>query len=389
MNFPAGAVTRRNRQALPLAESHPLAAASLQALSLAGCQPLADFCRLTDSLSSWQRLERESVLPMQGYAFVQAVADHLSNGMPIRIFHVVEGNRVTALLPLASRPGVLGRLKVVGEDALGEPSEVLCTDREAATRLAEAIVDQARTVDLDRLPADSPLVEALATAARGKARITVRPARPTPALALDPSWSDPAAQFNSGRRSDFRRAARRAAEFGTIKYEVLAPTCESFDSLFDEAIQVEAKSWKKDVGTAIAVDSCKERFFRHYFRAACERGEFRLAFLRIDNKVVAMQMALVSLDRYWLFKIGFDEDFARCSPGTLLMLHTIGWAAERRLRTYEFLGNVEPWIAQLWTRQQHEYVRLRLYPYNLRGAAALASDCFIWLCKKVVRAARR
>ena len=30
--------------------------------------------------------------------------------------------------------------------------------------------------------------------------------------------------------------------------------------------------------------------------------------MRIDGRAVAMQMALESLGRYWLFKIGFDEE---------------------------------------------------------------------------------
>ena len=90
-------------------------------------------------------------------------------------------------------------------------------------------------------------------------------------------------------------------------------------------------------------------------------------------------MALECLGRYWLFKIGFDETYARCSPGSLLMLHSIGEAAARGLGAYELLGNVEPWIAQFWTQDAHECVRLRAFPYNARGAAAFAGDAFSWL----------
>ena len=99
-----------------------------------------------------------------------------------------------------------------------------------------------------------------------------------------------------------------------------------------------------------------------------------------------MQMALESLNRYWLFKIGFDESFERCSPGTLLMLHTIGWAANRELEAYELLGNLEPWIAQFWTREQHDCVWVRAYPFNARGAVAFAADAFAALRKRLARA---
>jgi GNAT superfamily N-acetyltransferase len=166
---------------------------------------------------------------------------------------------------------------------------------------------------------------------------------------------------------------------------MLSPQPAEFDGLFDEAIAVEARSWKRDAGTALAVDPARERFFRAYFRSASEQGQLRIAFMRIDGRAVAMQIALECLGRYWLFKIGFDEEFERGSPGTLLMLHAIGWAAERGLNSYELLGNVEPWIAQLWTREQRDCVRLRSYPFNPRGALAFAADTLVWLRGRVAR----
>ena len=69
------------------------------------------------------------------------------------------------------------------------------------------------------------------------------------------------------------------------------------------------------------------------------------------------------------------------------MLHTIGWAASRELRAYELLGDVEPWIAQFWTREQHDCVRLRTYPFNASGAVAFAGDAIAWLRGRLARGA--
>ena len=73
-------------------------------------------------------------------------------------------------------------------------------------------------------------------------------------------------------------------------------------------------------GTAIACDAAKEAFFRCYLTSACSRGEGRVAFLRIDGRVVAMQLAVEWRGRYWLYKIGYDEACARCSPKRLMRL---------------------------------------------------------------------
>lgn len=348
--------------------------------------PFDRFCAQQDLIRSWRRLEESASLPTQSHAFVSALAGTLLADAQIDIFFVRDRDEVAALLPLCREPGRFARWTMVGADQLCEPDDALYRAPEAASRLAEAIVGDGRALDFDRVPAGSVLIPALREALRGKGRVSVRPATPTPTIALDERWKDPASRFNSRRRSDFRRATRRAGEFGEVSFEILSPRPDEFDALFDEAVAVEMRSWKREAGTAIAADRAKEDCFRHYFRSACEQGSFRIAFMRIDGRPVAMQMALETLGRYWLFKIGFDEEFERCSPGTLLMLHTIGWAAGRELEAYELLGNLEPWIARFWTREQHDCVRVRAYPFNMRGAAALAADSFAALRKRLIGA---
>lgn len=353
-----------------------------------GGLPFTRFCEDEARVRSWRRLEASASLPMQGHAFSSALSNTLLAGSHIEVFFVDRGGELAALLTLCREESRFARWTMIGAHEVSEPSDALCRDPEAAGLLAAAIVRDGRAIEADRLPAGSQLIPALRSALRGKGFMAVRPAIPTPTIALCERWKDPASRFNSGRRSDFRRAARRAAEFGQVSFEILSPERDEFDALFDEAIGVELRSWKGEAGTAIAVDGAKESCFRHFFRSACEEGTFRIAFMRIDGQAVAMQMALESLDRYWLFKIGFDERFERCSPGTLLMLHTLGWAANRGLRAYELLGNVEPWIARFWTREQHDCVCVRAYPFNVRGAVAFAADAITWLRRRLARARR-
>jgi CelD/BcsL family acetyltransferase involved in cellulose biosynthesis len=348
--------------------------------------PFHRFCEDDTRVRAWRRLETSASLPMQSHAFASALASTLLADTDIDVFFIPQGDEIAALLALGRGPGHFARWTIIGAHEVCEPHDALCRNPKAARLLAEAIVRDSRALEVDRIPAASPLIPALREAMRGKGWVSVRRATPTPTISLDSRWRDPTSCFNPGRRSDFRRAARRASELGEVSFEMLSPNPDEFDALFDEAIAVELRSWKGQAGTAIAVDRTKESCFRHYFRSACERGTFRIAFLRIDGKAVAMQMALEWLDRYWLFKIGFDESFERCSPGTLLMLHTIGWAANRELRAYELLGNVEPWIAQFWTREQHDCVCLRAYPFNARGAVAFAADAIVWLRKRLAPA---
>jgi CelD/BcsL family acetyltransferase involved in cellulose biosynthesis len=340
--------------------------------------PFALFLEDPTLAAQWRRLERFATLPTQGFDFAAAVASAFDAAAGIDVLTIRSGGEIVALLPLCREAPATARSRMIGE-ALCEPGDALCRDRGAADALARAVADAGRPLEIDRVPADSPLIPALRSAMRGRGLVSLRPAMAAPTIALDGRWKDPASLFNAGRRSDFRRAERRAAELGEVRFEMLSPGPGEFDALFDEAVAVEARSWKREAGTAIAVDRFSGRFFRDYFRACAVQGTLRIAFMRIAGRAVAMQMALEWAERFWLFKIGFDEEFGRCSPGALLMLHSLGWAAERELRSFELLGTSEAWIAQLWTRESRECVRLRAYPLTPPGAAALAADAGLWL----------
>jgi hypothetical protein len=306
---------------------------------------------------------------------------------PLRLIEAVGPDGLEAMLPLCRASGRFARWRVPGSQEVFEPVDALCRDADAAHRLAQLLVADGRPLDLARIPAASLLIPALTAAMKGRGRVSIRPATAMPTIRLGPEWCEPENRFSSRRRSDFRRAARRAAEFGEVQCEMLAPTCETFDALFDQAIAVEARSWKRAAGTAIACDPAKEAFFRRYLTAACARGEGRVALMRIDGQVVAMQLAVEWAGRYWLFKIGYDEAYARCSPGTLLMLHALRDAAERGLSGFELMGDAEAWIADLWTREVHECVRVRTYPYTAAGLVAWLADALAWARSRVRRRA--
>ncbi len=106
---------------------------------------------------------------------------------------------------------------------------------------------------------------------------------------------------------------------------------------------------------------------------ASAKGILRLCFMRIGGKLAATQIAVESGGRFWLLKVGYDEDFGRCSPGHLLMIETLRYAAERGLQTFEFLGSAEPWTS-VWTTQVRPCLSVWAYPYNCRGLAAFTWD---------------
>jgi len=320
-----------------------------------------------------------ATLPTQLPAFRDAVTETFLADAILRPVTVRSGDGAEASLPLCRARGPFARWRVVGSREVFEPVDA---QGEPMDLLARELASDARPLDFDRVPANSPLVPALAEAMRGHGWLVARPAQPRPLITLPPDLADPLVLFNAGRRSDFRRAQRKAERHGAVACEILSPTPAEFDALFDEAIAVESHSWKRAAGSALEVDRSKQDFFRRFLGACCGDGLTRIAFLRIAGQPAAMQLALEWRERFWLFKIGYDEAWRDCSPGNLLMLHTLEYAARKGLRSYELLGNVERWIALLWTGEQLPCLRLRTYPRSLRGLVALAGDgCAAGLAK--------
>jgi CelD/BcsL family acetyltransferase involved in cellulose biosynthesis len=294
-----------------------------------------------------------------------------------------ESCRAMAPLVLETVRGVK-RLRAIGVDTLAEPMDFVFAKRAALEKLVKRVVGLGIPLDLARVPADSPTIELLKAACAGRAAVVVRPREATPFVALSPAWREPESQLTSRRRGDLARARRRAEEFGPIECRIETPTPENFDRLFDRACAIEARSWKGRVGSALALDPLRATFYRHYGRLSTRAGQFRFAWLRYGNELVAMQMAIEVGQRYWLLKIGYDEQFARTSPGIMLVADTLRLCAERELSTYEFLGTNADWI-RAFTADERPTVSVRTYPYSPVGMTAACNDGLRTLVAKLSR----
>jgi CelD/BcsL family acetyltransferase involved in cellulose biosynthesis len=292
--------------------------------------------------------------------------------------------QATAIAPLFRPRGIGRRLELIGVKELYEVMDFLYSDTSDVQALADAVAATRLPIVLRRINENSTALAALKKAYRGNAIVFSRPGPGCPWIALDDSWAEPEKHVNSGRRSDLRRARRNAEKIGPVTFEVLSPTREELPSLLEEIYRVEAAGWKGRDKTAMLYDRPLAEFYRRYTSITNDRGMLRLCFLRIAGEAAAAQLAVVTGDRFWLFKIGYSEKFARFSPGVLLMLETIRYAVQAGLKSYEFLGAAEPWIRN-WTTLEHGCTSFRAYPFNLRGGMALAIDATAALIRRVKR----
>jgi CelD/BcsL family acetyltransferase involved in cellulose biosynthesis len=308
--------------------------------------------------------------PMRHPLWLRACLETIARDADVRLVTAGSGNSV-AIAPLVSR-GPSSRMEMPGVAELYEPMDFLYSSTSALSAVTEALVSHAFPIFLRRVPSDSPVLASLRAAYGAAGVILCRPVSGYPSIALNEEWQRPESKLQPRRAADFRRARRIARSMGQVSYEVHAPGPGELEPLLDEAFEVELRSWKGRNGTDLGNDRLRGPFYRACTSRAAQRGILRLGFLRIGGRPAAMQIAIECGERYWLLKSSYDEKFARCSPGVLLLAESIRRAAAR-LKSFEFLGTAECWT-RIWTRQVRPCISVRAYPKLLPGLAALAAE---------------
>ncbi|MDB6061886.1 MAG: family N-acetyltransferase [Verrucomicrobiaceae bacterium] len=325
------------------------------------------------------------VLPTQHDSWVSPAEKYLIPEQRIAIFTINTPEVGQYDIKLARTGRYIKRLGIIGAAETGEPADFNCLTQIELAQLAKQLAAQPLATQLPRVPVASATIAALKNAFARRGIVVVREALGTPSIALDASWREPLLKFNAGRRSDIRRAQRHAHKLGGIHFEVYEKLDhKELDRLLNEAYSVEAKGWKGEARSALATNPKLGTFFRAYAHAAMRAGIFRLIFMRIDGRAVGMQIAIEWQHSLWLMKIGYDANYSRCSPGNLLLLYSIGYAAQRGLRSYEFFGDPAPWINK-WAASLKPHVIVRAYPISIQSGMALLQDIYIFSKMRVLR----
>jgi len=155
------------------------------------------------------------------------------------------------------------------------------------------------------------------------------------------------------RRKEFRRLEKRLAETGRLEYTTLDPCAggDDVDAWVEEFLEFEAKSWKGQGGRALVCSETDRKYFVEIAREAFRRGRLMMLALRFNGRPIAYKVNFLSGDGSFAFKIAFDEEYARYSPGVLLELENIRLLHERtQIRWMDSCANPDRFmINQLWT----------------------------------------
>jgi len=158
------------------------------------------------------------------------------------------------------------------------------------------------------------------------------------------------AALQPGRLRELRRHERRLADAGPLEYSTLEPG-HDVDAWIDEYLAVESISWKGRGGRALAGNPVDQAYFRTVAREGFGRGQLLMLALRSKGRTLAHKCNFLSGTGSFAFKIAFDEEFARHSPGVLLEIENIRWLHARpEIRWMDSCADAaHPMLDRLWS----------------------------------------
>jgi hypothetical protein len=141
------------------------------------------------------------------------------------------------------------------------------------------------------------------------------------ALRRRPECDYLAGKVSKGRARELRRLRRQLTEVLEAPVEV---TERSGDPAAVEGfLQAEAGGWKGRKGTNFASSESYADFFRRICQGFSASGRLQLLVMSAGGVDFAWKVNVVSGDAVFCFKIAYDEEFARFSPGVQLELDNV------------------------------------------------------------------
>ncbi|MEP3045565.1 MAG: GNAT family N-acetyltransferase [Roseibium sp.] len=275
-------------------------------------------------LESWRELSDKSLdpNPFFGPSFLQTFLRHMG-GEDVRL--VVVRDKGTGVWLMAAPVGCrrIG-LAVPGQtiwttdySPLGTPLLHQDAGPKVIDLFTGVAAGSSNLIAIPYLPLRSKTAERLSTVAGWKFLVAL-PFERASHDAGEAGEGQLAAAFSGKRRKEMRRLLRRLEDHGPVNMKHLTgdETLEGFEAF----LNMEARGWKGHGQTALLSQAETAAFARETIKAQSEKNSVRIDQLWTGETLIASLVSFLESGQIFSWKIAFDEDFARYSPGSQIAL---------------------------------------------------------------------
>ncbi len=278
--------------------------------------------------AAWDDLWRRSssTRPVARAATVAQWIEHFAPAARFRAVVVQRGERLAAALPLiGQRVGGVIEAGCLPHNAWSPAGDLLldpsCDAGAVLRRLVEAVRDLPwQLLWLDGVPYQAAPWSAfhVAVAAVGLPHLC-RWRFDTGVIELDGDGASNRDAWSRNHRRKMAQALRRLRRTGELElewHEQIDPA--DVEHLLRRGFAIEDSGWKGRAGTSVLRAKGMFEFFLAQARLLAAEGQLRVALLNRAGRSIAFEYALAAKSTYHALKVGYDERFARHSPGQLL-----------------------------------------------------------------------
>jgi hypothetical protein len=141
----------------------------------------------------------------------------------------------------------------------------------------------------------------------------------------------------AAKERHLRRKLRRLQNQGQVACTLVGP-CGSWAAASETFLSLEHQGWKANAGSSLRSTTGGESFFREVAAGFGREGRMVFAELRLDGKAIASSSNFASGRSGFAFKIGWQPELAKVSPGLQVELHLL-----REVISHQSLLPIEFW----------------------------------------------
>ncbi|MBB4040791.1 CelD/BcsL family acetyltransferase involved in cellulose biosynthesis [Microvirga flocculans] len=331
-----------------------------------------DLSRLEAIEKEWHALARDIPWPMAQFEWIISAARTYSRER-LYLVTIREAGALQAAAPLILQNyGLTHRLECLDRD-LSEPQGLIARSCHYRKLLFKALRNLHYPFILRGVPAECEEVECFDSAPGFGLNLVTASCCKDSFVPFDDPGRDVEQRMSQSRRTTLRRKRRAAEKHGLVRFSILHPDPNDFPRMFDEFLRVESSGWKGKAATGLRHDHKRASFFRTYCAQMAGEGALRFGFMTIGDATAAVRIDVIWGKKSWELKIGYDETFAKYSPGLLLSHEALKSGQANGLLGHHFLGTAEPWH-DTWAAEKTHRVVLRHYPATMAGGMAFMQD---------------
>jgi CelD/BcsL family acetyltransferase involved in cellulose biosynthesis len=182
-----------------------------------------------------------------------------------------------------------------------------------------------------------------------------------PYLTLEDGFEGVLHSFRKKKRYNLKASVRKLMEDRSAKV-VYCETSEEKLAFFDEFfILHERRAQERGINSSL-----KSKAFRDHHKQVIKDSDYaRIYALRLDGQTISVVYGFLFADRFYYYQVAHDPEFAKFSPGKVLLFKVIENCSELGCKEFNFLQGDEDY-KRFWAQEKRQLYRLTLEKENFR-----------------------